>query len=42
MQQFDIRDKKKGLAFQPRLVDRLIYLPGAAVMLYGLWLSLTV
>ena len=25
-----------------RLINRLIYLPGAAVILYGLWLSVTV
>jgi hypothetical protein len=42
MHQFDIRDERKNLTFQPGLLDKLIYLPGAAVMLYGLWLALTV
>jgi len=42
MQQFDIRGEHKNLAFRLRLLDRLIYLPGAAVMAYGLWLALTV
>ena len=42
MQQFDIHDEQKNLAMRSRLVERLIYLPGAAVMVYGLWLALTV
>jgi len=25
----------------PRLQERLVYLPGAMVLIYGLWLSLT-
>jgi hypothetical protein len=24
-----------------RLLDRLVYLPGAAIMAYGIWLTLT-
>ena len=41
MQQFDIRDEHRNLAFRPKFMDRLIYLPGAAVIVYGLWLTLT-
>lgn len=41
MRQFNIRNERKALALQARLVDKLIYLPGAVVMLYGLWLALT-
>lgn len=42
MQQFDTRHERKTLTFQPGFLDKLIYLPGAVVMLYGLWLTLTV
>ena len=42
MHQFDNRYERKNLAFQPGLLEKLIYLPGAVVMLYGLWLALSV
>jgi hypothetical protein len=38
----DTHIERKNLASQLRLLDRLIYLPGAAVILYGLWLALSV
>jgi len=42
MRQFDIHDERKNTHFAPRFLDKLIYLPGAVIMLYGLWLALTV
>ena len=42
MQPFDTRNEQKNMIFRPRLMDRLIYIPGAVIMLYGLWLALTV
>ncbi|MDH3388608.1 MAG: hypothetical protein OEN02_11945 [Gammaproteobacteria bacterium] len=32
--------KDSKAALRPRLLERLVYLPGAAVLAYGLWLSL--
>jgi len=42
MQGLDYRDQRKIVpAGWPKLVERMIYLPGAAIILYGIWLLLT-
>jgi hypothetical protein len=40
MQKQDIRQPVRHSALWPRLRQSLIYLPGALVLLYGLWLAL--
>ena len=42
MYHLDIRAKRKSSPAWSRLVNRVIYVPGAAVIMYGLWLSVTV
>jgi len=39
MQQIHFRDRQKPPTTWEKLTNRLIYLPGAAIILYGLWLS---
>ncbi|MEE8365750.1 MAG: hypothetical protein V3R76_08185 [Gammaproteobacteria bacterium] len=41
MQQLYYRDQRKLPTTWSKLTNGLLYLPGAAVMLYGLWLSMT-
>ncbi len=42
MQQYEIRDQYRAKGIRLKLIERLIYLPGAAVIVYGFWLVLTV
>jgi hypothetical protein len=42
MRQIYIQDQKKKLNPINRTFQRLVYLPGAFIIAYGLWLSLTV
>ncbi len=41
-QHLNTHDEHRNTAGFSRLVDKLIYLPGAAIIIYGFWLSLTV
>ena len=41
MQQLDYRHSRRGGGFWNRIVERLVYLPGALVLMYGFWLSLS-
>lgn len=41
-QHLNIHDERRNTAGFSRLADKLIYLPGAAIIIYGLWLSITV
>jgi len=41
MQRQPHNKRLRGLNSRLRLVDRLVYLPGALVMAYGFWLTLT-
>jgi len=42
MQGLDYRDQRKTNATGwTRLSERMIYLPGAVIILYGIWLLLT-
>jgi hypothetical protein len=34
-------NRLRGLSSRLRLTDRLVYLPGALVLAYGFWLTLT-
>ena len=38
----DFRIQNKLSPGWSRLINRLIYVPGAAVILYGVWLSITI
>jgi hypothetical protein len=38
----DVQDYQKPSSGWSRLINRLIYLPGIVIVLYGFWLSLTV
>jgi hypothetical protein len=38
----DAQIQKQFSSGWSRLINRLIYLPGAAILIYGLWLSVTV
>ena len=40
MQKRDYRHSFRGASVWTRFRHRLVYLPGAMVMLYGFWLSL--
>lgn len=40
MRQTGFRDQPRATAEWSKYLERLVYLPGAAVMLYGLWLTL--
>ncbi len=42
MREGNIRDQRKTLSALNRRLERLIYLPGALILAYGLWLVLTV
>jgi hypothetical protein len=42
MEQYNYRDQHKALSTWSKLKQGIIYLPGAAIILYGVWLSLTV
>jgi len=41
-QHLNIHNERRNSASFSGLVNKLIYLPGAAVIIYGIWLSLTV
>jgi len=41
MQQLHYREQRKLPTIWSKLTNRLVYLPGAAIILYGLWLSMT-
>ncbi len=41
MQRHPRNNRVRDFDTRLRLVDRLIYLPGAMVLAYGFWLSLT-
>lgn len=41
-QNINLHDEHMNTAGLSRLADKLIYLPGAAIIIYGFWLSLTV
>lgn len=41
MEQLNYRDQGKLTTIWSMLKQRIIYLPGAAIILYGFWLSLT-
>jgi len=36
-----IRDQRKPADFKARSLEWLLYLPGAIIIAYGLWLSIT-
>lgn len=38
----DVQIQQNSSSGWSRLINRLIYLPGAVIILYGLWLSVTV
>lgn len=42
MQQYEIQDQHRNSGIRLKLIERLIYLPGAAIMVYGFWLALSV
>ncbi len=42
MRHGNIRDQRKTLNPFNRRLERLMYLPGALILAYGLWLVLTV
>lgn len=41
MQRLDFRHSYRGTNVWNRFRDRLVYIPGALVLAYGIWLSLT-
>ncbi|MDJ0833307.1 MAG: hypothetical protein QNJ69_07260 [Gammaproteobacteria bacterium] len=41
MQDQTIRDVKKTSGHKHKTLEWLLYLPGAVIMCYGLWLSVT-
>ena len=42
MQHSNLRDQRKPFNSFNRRLERLVYLPGALILAYGLWLALTV
>ena len=42
MYDLDVQIQRKLSPGWSRLINRLIYVPGAAIILYGLWLSVIV
>jgi len=42
MEQLSYRDQRKLITGWSKLKQRIIYLPGAVIILYGFWLSLTI
>ncbi len=42
MQQFDIYSERRQQPGWSKFIDRIIYLPGAVVIVYGLWLAISV
>ncbi len=42
MQQFDIYSERRPRASWSKFFDKIIYLPGAVVIVYGLWLATSV
>ena len=42
MEQSAYRDQRKLTTTWSMLKQRIIYLPGAVIILYGFWLSLTI
>ena len=41
MQTLYYRQTRRGAGLWNRFLERLVYLPGALVLAYGFWLSLT-
>lgn len=41
MRQVYIQDQRKKLNPLNKTIERLLYLPGAMILAYGLWLSIT-
>jgi len=41
MRQDTIRDQRKSVNLKSKGLDWLIYLPGAIIISYGLWLSIS-
>lgn len=41
MRQVYIQDQRKKLNALNRTIEKLLYLPGAMILVYGLWLSIT-
>ena len=41
MQPLDYRYPRRAAGLWNRLAERLVYLPGALVLIYGFWLSLS-
>lgn len=41
MRQTTIHDQKKSYPFKSKRIEWLLYLPGALIISYGLWLSIT-
>ncbi len=42
MQQYEYHDQRRTTGYRLKFGERLIYLPGAAIIVYGIWLALTV